>query len=148
MPGSQTIDTGIAGFDIRRLYAIINQTRGEILYATGVAGKGFSAVSGSVITLQANTSTHLATDAVQLIYDDPEDTDLTAGLYELIDRLAFLANVRGTIADLRVSVVGGALPTVSTLSNIGSIGGFAANQHIPATQNVAALSNINNLIIS
>jgi len=144
-PGSQTLDTGIPNFDIRRLYAIINQTRGEIIYATSLPGKGYTAVSGSQLSLQANTSTHQATDVLQIIYEDSEDIDLTTAIYELLDRLAFLPSVRGINADLRVSLMGG---TVSNLSNISQIGGYNVQQHMPATQNVAAMANINNVIIS
>jgi hypothetical protein len=158
-PAAKTVDTGIENFDIRRVYAIINITANLIIYATGTE-KGFASVSDDVITLEFNTSLMSSDDVLQVIYDDSEQLELIEMLVELSNRLAFLPSVRGTLADLRVSVINvpavtvssGTITTVSTvttLSNQTSIGGFAANQQIPALQNnVAIQSNIQNLIIS
>jgi hypothetical protein len=167
-PISKTVDTGIENFDIRRLYAIINQTANQIIYATS-SEKGYSNVTGDAITLQYDTSAMSSTDILQIIYDDSEQVELIAMLLELSNRLAFLPSVRGTLADLRVSVINTAAVTVSsgtittvttvttvstvttvaTLTNQTNIGGFAANQHIPALQNnIAVQSNIQNLTIT
>lgn len=161
-PTLKTVDTGIAGFDIRKLYAIINQTTGAIIYATGTE-KGYTAINGDTVTLIYDTTTMSSTDVLQVLYDDSEELELMQMLVELSNRLAFLPSVRGTLADLRVSVVNlpsvnvnsGTITTVSTvtalttLGNQNSIGGFSANQQIPSLQNnVAIQSNIQNLIIS
>jgi hypothetical protein len=81
--------------------------------------------------------------------------ELLESLLEATQSLRILQNVRGTLADLRVTPVGGVVTTVSTVttvttvSNQSSIGGFAANQQVPALQNtVAILSNINNIKIT
>lgn len=62
---------------------------------------------------------------------------------ELLSRIAGLANARGLVSDIRVTLLSG---TVSVVANITSIGGIAAVQLIPSTQNAAAiLSNIQNV---
>lgn len=84
-----------------------------------------------------------------------EIKDLTAALYEVCERLSFLAGVRGTLADLRVTPTGTvgvsgtvAVSTVTTLSNQSAMGGFQANNQIPALMNLAAQANINNIEIT
>jgi len=160
VPASKTIDAGITDFDIRNLYAIINQTAGQIIYATGTAGKGFTGISGNIITLEYDTAAMNANDVLQIIYDDSEDSEIKQALYEVAERLSFLAGVKGVLADLRVTPTGtvtiaGNITTVTTVTTVGtvsnqtSIGGFSANQQIPSSQNTAAvLSNINNIIQS
>lgn len=73
-------------------------------------------------------------------------------LRELIEHAAVLSAVRDAAAGLRVSIAGGTLPTVTTVStvtNLAQEGGFAAQPIVPATSNMAAvLSNINNVIVS
>lgn len=73
-------------------------------------------------------------------------------LRELIEHAAVLSAVRDAAAGLRVSIAGGTLPTVTTVStvtNLAQKGGFAAQPIVPATSNMAAvLSNINNVIVS
>ena len=69
-------------------------------------------------------------------------------LRELIEHAAVLSAVRG-VAGLLVSINGGTLPTVTTVTNLAQEGGFAAQPIVPATSNMAAvLSNINNVIVS
>lgn len=161
-PAAKTVDTGIDNFDIRRLYAIINQTTGVTIYATS-SEKGYASVVGEVITLQYDTTGMNANDVLQIIYDDSEQTELIAMLVELTNRLAFLPSIRGTLADIRVSVINvpavtvssGTITTVSTVTTVATvtnqtnIGGYNAAQQIPALQNnIAVQSNINNLIVS
>lgn len=143
-PASKTIKLGITDFDVRRLYAIINQTNQTILYATATPGRGYTAISGDTITLAYDTTAMSATDVLQVLYDDSEDLELTRMLYEVAERLAFLPSVRGTLADLRVSVV-----NAPAVTNQTQIGGYNANPQIPALTNVVAVqSNINNIAIT
>jgi hypothetical protein len=68
--GGGTIDlSSIAGFDIKRLIAVINQTRGELIYSTGSSTLKYTGVLGGVVTLFADTSSHLSTDTLQIIYE-------------------------------------------------------------------------------
>jgi hypothetical protein len=85
-----------------------------------------------------------------------EIKDLTQAIYDLANGLAFLMNVKGVSADLRATIINtvattissGTVTTVSTLSNVAGIGGFAPNNQIPALMNMTAQSNINNIIIT
>ena len=81
-PGASGVGTlnlsGIASFDIRRLVAVINQTRGVVIYATGSAAARYTAIAGSTLTLNVDTSTHNAADALQIIYEDPAATPVSA----------------------------------------------------------------------
>jgi hypothetical protein len=69
--GVGTVDlTGIASFEVKYLVAIINQTKGEVIYASGLPSKRYTSVVGTLVTLFYDTSTHLAGDALQVIYED------------------------------------------------------------------------------
>lgn len=74
---------------------------------------------------------------------------LLEGILEAVQGVKVLGNVRGTSADLRVTAVGGTVTTVSGVTNQAQMGGYSANNHIPALMNTAAvLSNINNIKIT
>lgn len=64
--------TGIANFDVKRLVAIINQTRGVVIYATGSTTLKYTGVSGTTVTLNFDTTGHSSGDTLQIIYDTPE----------------------------------------------------------------------------
>lgn len=69
-PGARTIDfAAYADFDVRLLYAVINATRSKIIFAQGVVGLGYSTITGTVLTLQADTTTHNAADVLMALYD-------------------------------------------------------------------------------
>ena len=80
-PGASSVGkvnlTGISGFDIRFLVAIINITRGDngqvgsssVIYAP-IPGSGYTALNGSEITLQKDTSLMNGSDILQIIYED------------------------------------------------------------------------------
>lgn len=73
-PGASGVGTvnlsGIAGFDIKYLVAVINQTRGVTIYATGSTDTRYTALSGTTLTLFADTADHSASDVLQVIYED------------------------------------------------------------------------------
>ena len=73
-PGASGVGTvnlsGIAGFNIKYLVAIVNQTRGETIYATGSTATRYTALSGTTLTLFANTTGHSSSDVLQVIYED------------------------------------------------------------------------------
>lgn len=157
-PSTSTIVTNIENFDIRKLYAIINQTLGVLLYATGTPGKGFIETSGSTIVLEFDTTSMNNDDVLQILYDDDEDTQLLQNIYEGIDLLGFLAGVRGPAANLRTTITDGVVTsvgtvstvtTVSTVSNLAAIGTFGSQPIVPSTVNIGAIqSNINNIQIN
>jgi hypothetical protein len=69
--GVGTVDlSAISGFDIKRLVAVINQTRGTIIYSTADASLKYVSVVSGVVTLSADTSLHNAADKLQIIYEE------------------------------------------------------------------------------
>lgn len=67
---ANTIDlSSIDDFDIRRLYAIINVTKNQIIYAVGTPTFGLASIAGNVLTLVYNTSTMSNTDSLLIVYD-------------------------------------------------------------------------------
>jgi hypothetical protein len=72
-PGASGVGTvnlsGISGFNIKNLVAVINQTRGVTIYATGGALTKYTALAGTTLTLFVDTSTHNGADVLQVIYE-------------------------------------------------------------------------------
>ena len=94
--GVGTVDlSGISSFDKKNLVAIINQTLGVVIYATGNAATRYTSVVGTVVTLFYDTSTHSNTDTLQVIYED----NLTA------QPVIQGANTNGSNTDSTVSTV-------------------------------------------
>lgn len=76
-----TLDlSAYSGFDIHRLFAVIDLTTKQIIYAVGTTGLGYSSISGSVLTLQSSMSGLASTDVLQIIYDDPNAGSATSAL--------------------------------------------------------------------
>lgn len=78
--GVGTVDlSGIASFNIKYLVCIINQTDGIVIYSTASAAKGYTAVLGTVVTLQFDTSSMSSGDTLQVIYEDNGlETDISS----------------------------------------------------------------------
>ena len=69
-PGSSTLNlSGIAGFDIRNLFAVIDLKTGALIYAP-IAGYGYSALSGTTLTLQTSMAGLSSGDSLLILYDD------------------------------------------------------------------------------
>lgn len=73
-PGASGVGTvnlsGISGFNIKFLVAIINQTRGVTIYATGSSALRYTNVAGTTVTLFADTTGQSGSDVLQIIYED------------------------------------------------------------------------------
>ena len=156
--------TDYADVSLEAILLITNVATGQILYNFADPALG-ATVAGNVITLEFDTTGMTNSDALQIYYDDPateatnvaeqiEIRELMVGLLEVARLLAFLPSMRDTANQLRVGIVSGSVgissnSTLATLSNISNVGGFSAQQQIPAGQNVAAvISNINNVTIA
>ncbi len=156
--GVGKVSLNIASFDVRRLVAIINQTRGVVIYSTADTNNRFTNLNGSTLTLNADTSTHASSDILQVIYNDTTQDDLIEGIYETLRRLDFLPLMRGSDGTIRSTIVSGTLPTVSTVSTcstvsnvagISLIGGYSTNSMVHNLMNQSAiLTNINNIIVT
>lgn len=69
--GVGTVDlSSIVGFDVKKLVAIINQTDGIVIYATGNPATRFTAEAAGVVTLFKDTSTMSGSDKLQIIYEE------------------------------------------------------------------------------
>lgn len=85
---------------------------------------------------------------------------LIQSIQDYVSRLGFLAEVRGTVNDIRVTPTGtvtvwGTLTTVTTVGTVTTMAnqtnmwGYSAAPSTPALMNIeATLANIDNLIIS
>ena len=72
-PAANTLDmSAIPGFDVRRLYAVLDLTASSILYAAGTPGLGYTALVGGVMTLQASMAGAQPLDKLMCIYDDTQ----------------------------------------------------------------------------
>lgn len=74
-PAARTLDfsawaaAGIA-FDVRGLMAVFDATANTMIYAATVAGQGYSAIAGNLLTLQFNTTALGAGDVLTVWYED------------------------------------------------------------------------------
>ncbi len=69
--GVGTVDlTGISAFNVKNLVAIINQTRGVVIYATGSPATRYTAVASTLVTLFYDTTGQSGADTLQVIYED------------------------------------------------------------------------------
>jgi hypothetical protein len=100
-PGAANTGTlnfsSVNGFNIAGLLAVLNQTRGTLLYATGQASTSyFSWNSGTkVLTLKVDTSTHSSGDQLQVIYDSPSSAESNDTL--LVHRAFTTASTNATV---------------------------------------------------
>lgn len=78
--------------------------------------------------------------------------EILESVLEALQPLKVLGAVRGTLADLRVSITGGSLSTittVTTLANQTSAGGYLINPQIPAQMNtIVALGQTANISVA
>lgn len=75
--------------------------------------------------------------------------DILNNILEMAQNLRILGSVKGTLADLRVTLTGGSITSITTVTNQAQVGAYLANPQIPAlTNTVAVESNIKNIVIS
>jgi hypothetical protein len=135
--GAGTIAFSGITLTLDQILIINNSTRNEIIYNFASAASGAASFANNTLTLDANTSTHSASDRL-LVYVEVED-ELIATLQVLRMAVQSLTRNMGrvdTVGRLVVdaNVSSGTLPgvtTVSTVSNQAQHGGIAANDFIP-----------------
>jgi len=160
--GVGTIDlSSISNFDIKRLVAIINITTNTIIYNVANFLAGFNAVNGAIITLDFDTSSMSSNDLLQIIYDT-DDAITNNELIEAIQSLRMSINaLNKSGAGLSTVDTGGrlrvlidaitanlTLSNVTTLSNQTSVGGYAANDKIPALMSIRSGNIRNNINVT
>lgn len=147
---------------------VANANTNQLIYVFNDPTLG-GTVADNTLNLTYDTSAMSNGDALMVVYDDLDETpaagsdivglqDLMQDVRDSLDLMSWLSNARGVTGELRTSVVSGALTTISTVTtvttvttvaNLASVGGLAAVQHIPATQNQAALaSNVTNVTLT
>jgi hypothetical protein len=83
---------GIAGFDIRRLVSLINQTTGTIIYSTADTSLRWTNVIGTQVYLLFDTSAMSSTNVIQVVYDTPYPLPVSAAALPLPFGAATAAN--------------------------------------------------------
>jgi hypothetical protein len=145
--------SGINNFDIKRLVAIINQTTGTIIYATASLATKYTNVTGTQVTLFADTTGQNPTDNLQVIYNSQEDLPVTdSNLSELVKLMSRMVKSMDSLAVVdanqrqRVVVETGTLSVVSTVpvvtavTNIVSMSGMGNEQYLNIARNTYANS--------
>lgn len=70
-PDLRVLDfAGVTGFDVRRLYAVLNVTSGDLIYAVATPGLGYVEISAAALTLAFNTAGMNPTDKLLVLYDE------------------------------------------------------------------------------
>lgn len=96
-PGVGTLNlSGVSGFEIKRLVAVINQTAGKLIYSTGNEALRFTALAGTTLTLNADTATQNSADVLQVIYESPDTFATQATLASLLTELQLKADLTET----------------------------------------------------
>ncbi|MFN9304308.1 MAG: hypothetical protein ACK6DA_16250 [Candidatus Kapaibacterium sp.] len=139
-------------FDITRVVSIVNQTRGVIIYATASADKKYSSVSGNRVFLNFDTSSHSASDKLQVVYNSSkalktQDTDQQE-LTRLLNRLVkVMENQQACDSSQRqrVTIDAGTLPTVTTVGTVSTVTTVSTVSSITAgtitnTQQIAGMN--------
>jgi hypothetical protein len=95
---TRQVDTAIPGFQIEKLYAIINQTKNQIIYAASCPEFGLNSYSGSVVTLLFDTTTMSNSDELMIVYD--QAVDVSGSIIGLDSTsLAALENITVTVSN-------------------------------------------------
>lgn len=136
-PASKTLDFNLySGFDLKRLFAVINITRNQIIYAVGQSTYGYSNFSSGVLTLVFDTSLHNSLDQLMIIYEDASMVQLTQdntlaslnstmiAMTETLEYFinSFLNQTPRLDQSGRMSVTVGAMTGTNTLTNVTNVG--------------------------
>lgn len=127
---------GIEQFDVARLVAIINQTRGILIYSTASVDNKYTSVSGTTVYLNFDTSSQSSTDQLQIIYNNEASTiDMIVMLNNLLSIIANPGIRDKSVNADRVSIVGTPAVTITsgTITTLSTLAGYQAQ--IPVQNN-------------
>ena len=103
-PNTNTINlSGIPSFNISNLFAILDLTIGEPIYAAGLQGMGYTSLSGTTLILSAQMGEAEANDSLMIIYDDGYEAS-AAGTVGLVFPIASVNTQVSASHPLPVSV--------------------------------------------
>lgn len=63
-------------FTVSKLFAVINITQNTPIYIPGASGYGISSINGQLITLSYDTSSHSASDILNVYYSENDNRSL------------------------------------------------------------------------
>jgi hypothetical protein len=81
-PAAKTLNfSAVPGFQLNRLFAVIDQTKNEIIYAVSSPGLGFTSFAANILTLEKNTNVagFNAGNSLICVYDDVLSTFAITG---------------------------------------------------------------------
>lgn len=159
-PGIGYVELTIESFDIKKLIAINNVTRGVIIYLPTSPTIGLHSLIDTRVVLKLDTSTHDSEDVLQVIYEDDTDTLNQEDNFKAV--LLFLATISEKFARLDINdratvnvetgTIGvSSLPTLSTVTNLTNINNFAGGNAAPLpyhVSNIGALHIYNQIEFS
>ena len=124
-PTAKTLDfTALAGgFALDKLYAVIDVTQNQIIYAVGQPAYGYAGLTGSVLTLAYNTAAFSSSDILLVLYDTTDSFNLNDGSGNPISSTSGALNISGTITatDAANGLTGSAVPTYA--AQVGGVDG-------------------------
>lgn len=139
--------TGISSFNIKRLIAIINQTRGITIYATGSTSLRYTNVVGTTITLFYDTSSQNSGDTLQVIYEDTTDTPISATSLPLPTGAS--TSALQTTGNSTLSTIDGKLPaTLGQKTMTNSMAVVIASDQTPLAENKSSTATLTNVSAS
>lgn len=133
-PASKTLDfSGVTGFEIKRLIAVINVSRNAVIYAVGSAN-GYTAFANNILSLVFDTTTHNSADVLTCLYDSATNAvtadtlDALQAMTEVLESLATAMLRNQPQLDVnnrpmvRINTIDGGL-TLGTLSTLNTFSG-------------------------
>lgn len=142
-PGSSGVgyvDIAVESFDIKKLVAIINTTRGILLYNPASPTIGLHSNLETRVILKIDTTAHDSEDILQIIY---EDDTTEQGVQESLDTtILLLASIIEKMARLDINdrmavnvetgtVAVSSLPTLSNVTNLTNLNNFSGGNAAP-----------------
>ena len=133
VPASKTLDfSGYSGFQLSDLYAIINVTKGQLIFAVGQTGFGCTSFSSGILTLEYNTAAHSNSDVLMVLYDvtdigSANDSAATTdnGVFSLI---ALTKRLLGKFPSLGQATMAASQPVAIASDQVESDGSFPVSQ--------------------
>lgn len=126
-PASRQIDfTGILSFSVAKLYAVINVTRNQLIYAVGQPRYGYTTSAGSLVTFVYDTAAMSSGDVLTIIYDQNGVFDLPTGASTSALQTtgnASLTSIDGKLPPLGQALAAASVPVVLPAAQLSSLVG-------------------------
>lgn len=125
--------TGITPLAVGQILLINNATRETIIYNPFVSGKGYTAFSNGLLTLEYDTTAMADGDVLQIFYDNSDQAlvaiaDMSLEIRNLANLIASPSYADGT-GGIRVT-------TVTTVSSVSSVGAITSLQSLNTLNSV------------